>query len=80
MIKDEQGTPFPAITVFAETIRFFKDHLLVRLRKIKDTEIHWVVTIPAIWDESAKQFMILAAANVCGRFLVVLVYIVKVIL
>ena len=67
-IKDEQGKPFPAITVFAESIRFLKDHLLERMRKriasIKDTDIDWVVTIPAIWEESAKQFMILAANQV----------------
>ena len=27
-------------------------------------EIHWVLTVPAIWDDAAKQFMREAAINV----------------
>ena len=27
--------------------------------------IHWVLTVPAIWDDKAKQFMRESAINVC---------------
>ena len=27
-------------------------------------DIHWVITVPAIWDDSAKNFMRLAAQKV----------------
>ena len=73
MINDEQGKPFPAITVFSESIRFLKDHLMNEImRKVfpgtDDTDIDWVVTIPAVKKESAKEFMILAAKQVCIIF------------
>ena len=50
-----------ALTVFSESIRYFKDHFLLNIRKtgleIRGDEIHWVLTIPAISNDDSKQFM-----------------------
>ena len=47
--------------MFAAVIRFLKGHLLDTLEKrgtgIENNDIHWVLTVPAIWSDSAKQFM-----------------------
>lgn len=60
-IKDVKGKEMLAKTVFSESIKFLKDHLLAELKKKKTTikveEIHWVLTVPAIWTDAAKQFM-----------------------
>lgn len=66
-LKDDQGNRMPAIQVFAAAIQFLKDHLLKRLadriKEINPTDIHWVLTVPAIWQDSAKQFMQEAAVK-----------------
>ncbi|XP_052785785.1 heat shock 70 kDa protein 12B-like [Mya arenaria] len=61
-IEDIQGKSLLAKTVFALSIKYLKDDLLAVtndrvLGMIKDSEIHWVLTVPAIWDDGAKQFM-----------------------
>ncbi|KAL5012173.1 hypothetical protein ScPMuIL_010724 [Solemya velum] len=65
VVKDEDGNPFLAIDVLRHSICFFKDHLLDVLKNkspdVKKDDIKWVVTVPAIWTESAKQFMRIAA-------------------
>ena len=47
--------------VFGAAIKFLKDHLLKMLKRshtqVDDKLIHWVITVPAIWSDSAKQFM-----------------------
>ena len=54
-----------ALEVFGESIRYLKDHALRHLGgAYDDDDIHWVLTVPAIWDDSAKQFMRLAAEKV----------------
>ena len=61
----------PAMTVFTECIRYLKDHMLQSLKNnkvdilIDHASIHWVLTVPAIWNDTAKQFMREAAVNVC---------------
>ena len=68
MLADDKGLQLPAITVFSAGIRYLKDHLLSlceeRRSRLEPNEIHWVVTVPAIWDDTAKQFMREAAVNV----------------
>lgn len=60
----------PALTVFSLAIRYLKDHLLTALNKsstgigILESDIQWVLTVPAIWNDSAKQFMRKAAKKV----------------
>lgn len=60
-VKDDHGRALPAKMVFAAVIRFLKGHLLDTLEKrgtgIENKDIHWVLTVPAIWSDSAKQFM-----------------------
>ncbi|KAH3716331.1 heat shock 70 kDa protein 12B-like [Dreissena polymorpha] len=66
-INDAQDNAKAAIDVFASAIGFLKDHLLDRLHKrdfgFRDTDIDWVLTVPAIWDDAAKQFMTMAAGK-----------------
>ena len=31
---------------------------------VTDADVHWVLTVPAIWDDAAKQFMREAAEKV----------------
>ena len=61
MIKTVDGKEVPAIVVFSTAIRYMRLHLTntlhIRSTQLRETEILWVVTVPAIWDDSAKQFM-----------------------
>ncbi|XP_071125469.1 heat shock 70 kDa protein 12A-like [Mytilus edulis] len=63
-ITDITGKTMKAIKVFSASIRYLKEHLLGALHKsfvrdsyISNTDIHWVLTVPAIWEMKAKQFM-----------------------
>lgn len=69
----EKEKELPALDVFAHSIRYLKNHLLNHLKKKSvanliggedDEYIHWVLTIPAIWNDRAKQFMREAAKEV----------------
>lgn len=66
---DKKGNKMLALDVFAAAIQYLKDHLIeclrARLDDIRDTDIDWVITVPAIWQDEAKQFMQEAAAKVC---------------
>jgi hypothetical protein len=63
MLKDEMGRSLPAIDVFAMSIRFLKDDVLENCNKgragikIVTQDVQWVLTVPAIWNDGAKQFM-----------------------
>ena len=54
--------------MFGEVIKYLKGHLMETLEKrgtqIDNKDIHWVLTVPAIWTDSAKQFMREAAYKV----------------
>ncbi|XP_045203759.2 heat shock 70 kDa protein 12B-like [Mercenaria mercenaria] len=67
MLKDDKGLEMPAMAVFTEGIRYLKDKLIEscedRSYGLHLHEIHWVITVPAIWDDTAKQFMREAAIN-----------------
>ena len=51
------------MTVFSLAIRYLKEDLMETCRKrlvndsLNDTDVYWVLTVPAIWNDSAKQFM-----------------------
>ncbi|XP_033750768.1 heat shock 70 kDa protein 12A-like [Pecten maximus] len=66
-ITDEAGRPFHAKTVFTESIRYLRQQLINTIENRnpmnKNDAIHWVLTIPAIWTEPAKQFMREAAID-----------------
>ncbi|XP_010131773.1 PREDICTED: heat shock 70 kDa protein 12B-like, partial [Buceros rhinoceros silvestris] len=62
------GKKMQALEVFAHALRFFKQHavqLLFPHRWLRDQcpslperdAIRWVITVPAIWKQPAKQFM-----------------------
>ena len=61
VISDVTGKKILAMKVFTESIKFLKDHCLKMFEDrglqftIKD--IFFVITVPAIWSDAAKQFM-----------------------
>ncbi|XP_061183705.1 heat shock 70 kDa protein 12A-like [Saccostrea echinata] len=67
---DENKKELDAIVVFTHCIRYLKDHLLEQINKtlltksetkIEVKDITFVITVPAIWDDTAKMFMRKAA-------------------
>ncbi|XP_063415832.1 heat shock 70 kDa protein 12A-like [Mytilus trossulus] len=60
-IKDELGKEIEALKVFQYAIKFLKDHLFKSIsdkrKGIMEKDLHYVLTAPAIWETSAKQFM-----------------------
>jgi len=65
------GNTMPAMYVFSEVIRFLKDHFMNTLKQMmhgfSEDDIKWVLTVPAIWDDAAKQFMRKVAETVCNN-------------
>lgn len=59
-----------AVDVFAKVILYLKQHLLSKVKsldtnmQLSPSDIQWVVTVPAIWDDKAKFFMRKAAEKV----------------
>ncbi|KAM9378056.1 LOW QUALITY PROTEIN: heat shock 70 kDa protein 12B [Phaethornis superciliosus] len=56
------GKKMQALEVFAHALRFFKQHAVQELREQcpslpERDAIRWVITVPAIWKQPAKQFM-----------------------
>lgn len=50
------------MTVFSLTLLYFRDHALRELAdatgsKVLTQDVRWVITVPAIWRQKAKQFM-----------------------
>lgn len=72
MLEDDKDKKLPASRVFSLAIQYLKDDListcLDRLKKsnmtLDDIELQWVLTVPAIWNDAAKQFMREAAEAV----------------
>ncbi|XP_056019635.1 heat shock 70 kDa protein 12B-like isoform X3 [Ostrea edulis] len=61
-IGDIDDKKMSFMTIIAHAIRYLKEHLLKQLKEknVLDTitvdGIFWVITVPAIWTDSAKQF------------------------
>uniref|UniRef100_A0A8C3U942 Heat shock protein family A (Hsp70) member 12B n=1 Tax=Catharus ustulatus TaxID=91951 RepID=A0A8C3U942_CATUS len=51
------GKKMPALEVFAHALRFFKQHAVQCPSLPERDAIRWVLTVPAIWKQPAKQFM-----------------------
>ena len=69
LVKASNGKLYPALTVFALALKYFRDHALQELSdqcgmKIVNDDVRWVISVPAIWRASAKQFMRQAAYEV----------------
>ncbi|XP_038164101.1 heat shock 70 kDa protein 12A-like [Cyprinodon tularosa] len=67
-ITAANGKSMNALKVFTEALRFLKDDALnfiniTTAKKFLSSEFTWVLTVPAIWDPSAKQFMREAATK-----------------
>ncbi|XP_063441287.1 heat shock 70 kDa protein 12A-like [Mytilus trossulus] len=60
-LLDVRGQSLPAVVVFASCIKALRDHLHQTLSDkgvpVNPDEIKWVLTVPAIWSDGAKQFM-----------------------
>lgn len=71
MLSDISGKKMSAMDVFSAAIKYMKEHLLHKLHvsetgytETKKEEIRWVLTVPAIWSDTAKSFMREAAIKV----------------
>ncbi|XP_003198604.1 heat shock 70 kDa protein 12A [Danio rerio] len=63
MITAKNGGQMKALTVFSESLRYLKDHALEKVKENPTgktfiaSDVTWVLTVPAIWNAAAKQFM-----------------------
>ena len=68
MLRDMEGKELPAVDIFASSIRYLKEHfqsvLMNQTGNTYDSQIQYVLTVPAIWDDKAKIFMRKAAVKV----------------
>uniref|UniRef100_A0A3B5LL95 Heat shock protein family A (Hsp70) member 12A.2 n=1 Tax=Xiphophorus couchianus TaxID=32473 RepID=A0A3B5LL95_9TELE len=68
-IKDVIGKSMKALKVFSESLGFLKEDALRTINrstggmKFIPSDFTWVLTVPAIWNPSAKQFMRKAATQ-----------------
>uniref|UniRef100_A0A4W6BRX3 Heat shock protein family A (Hsp70) member 12A.2 n=1 Tax=Lates calcarifer TaxID=8187 RepID=A0A4W6BRX3_LATCA len=68
-IKAANGKSMKALKVFTEALRYLKEDALETIaantagRKFSASDFTWVLTVPAIWHPSAKQFMREAATQ-----------------
>lgn len=61
VIEDCRGNTISAITLFTLMFSHLKSAFVKQLEEatkgVPDDWIRWVITVPAIWDDSAKQFI-----------------------
>lgn len=61
ILENMTGKPVAALDVFALSLEALKNYLFQLIQTqgadIKSNEIQWVLTVPAIWTDKAKQFM-----------------------
>lgn len=61
ILRDATGKEMNALEVFSGAIHYLKNSLEKMSRKqnatIKQNDIRWVLTVPAIWNDRAKFFM-----------------------
>ncbi|XP_052248253.1 heat shock 70 kDa protein 12A-like [Dreissena polymorpha] len=67
MLKDMDGKQMLALDVFTMAIKYIYgclvEDLAERAPEVKIDDISWVITVPAIWSDAAKQFMREASVN-----------------
>ncbi|CAG2221299.1 unnamed protein product [Mytilus edulis] len=60
-IEDIRGNSLPAIDVFAAAIGALRQHMMDHVKNqrvnLQPNEIKWVLTVPAMWTDKAKEFM-----------------------
>lgn len=60
VLPDVNGRSLLAETVFSRSILALKIKFFEEMKgeaSLKDEDVRWVITVPAIWSETAKQFM-----------------------
>lgn len=67
---DETGKEFNALKLFTFCIHYLTNSLLDDIYKtikqsVTMSDIEFVITVPAIWDDTARMFMIEASKAVC---------------
>lgn len=69
-VEDHLGKPLAALEVFSISLNYMREKVMEMLKEDdkqvtnnKDN-IEWIITVPAIWEEIAKQFMRKAAKKV----------------
>lgn len=70
-LEAANGQRLLAYLVFGHALRYFKDSCLKAVNEsfvggggVGADDVQWVITVPAIWRQSAKQFMRYAATEV----------------
>ena len=68
----DNGKTMSAMKVFSESLRYLRTQLLKECKQQKidvdDSDIRWVITVPAIWTDTAKTFMRQATEEVFSLF------------
>lgn len=66
-VEDINGVSMPARTIFTMSIRYLRTHfrnaLNLQMVGVEESDIKYVLTVPAIWNDNAKQFMREAAVE-----------------
>ena len=70
LLTDVSGKTMNAKIVFTSAIKFIREFALEVMSKrgveySSENEINWVITVPAIWSNKAKQFTRESAIAVC---------------
>lgn len=62
------GGEIPVIDVFKHSLKYLRLHFLAVMGRnhpgLTEADVYWVITVPAIWNDPAKQFMREAAKRV----------------
>ena len=67
LIQDITGKEMKAMDIISFGIKYLKEEMqrfISSSDSIDESEVKFVLTVPAIWDDAAKQFMIEAAIKV----------------
>ena len=68
VLEDITGKVLSAVDVFTLSMKALVDHLMKMLTKqgtnVLNNEVQWILTVPAIWTDTAKQFMRTSAEKV----------------
>ncbi|KAH3876119.1 hypothetical protein DPMN_039400 [Dreissena polymorpha] len=60
-VEDLEGKTFPAKPIFTMSLKYLQKHLLDALSMsnigTRETDIRYIITVPAIWGIAAKKFM-----------------------
>ncbi|XP_071127602.1 heat shock 70 kDa protein 12A-like [Mytilus edulis] len=65
LITDESGFKMKAFDIFTFAIKYIKEHTINQMKRtftyVNIAAIHYVITVPALWEDKAKMFMRMSA-------------------